>query len=62
MGCCGFCGAVFQPRATGGKPQRFCSVSCRQKAARMRAAVLAGPLERWTGELEPWEPDGPDDF
>ena len=27
---CPWCGALFTPRMTGGKPQRFCSVQCRK--------------------------------
>ena len=30
MICCLWCDATFEPRATGGKRQRFCSEACRR--------------------------------
>ena len=46
---CLWCGADFEPRATGGKPQRFCQPVCRRAfdaACRLYAAseVEAGRL------------------
>ena len=31
MTTCVWCGSPFSPRATGGKPQRFCGESCRRE-------------------------------
>ena len=42
---CVWCGAEFEPRATGGRRQRFCSTSCRQD--------FYGACRDWTvGEVE----------
>jgi hypothetical protein len=59
---CGLCGAIFQkPVGVPGRPQIFCSRTCRKKAARLRAGLRPITLENyesWSGAgLDPWTPD-----
>jgi hypothetical protein len=60
MSVCLWCGQSFEPRLSGGKPQRFCGAPCRRAfdhacGAWVRAAIAVGLLRSTT--IREWAQD-----
>ena len=47
---CGWCGAPFPDRQTGGKPQQFCRPACRRN---LDAALRAWARKQWVAGRVP---------